>query len=292
MSSLPRITIITPTYNQAHFIEQTIQSVLSQDYPSLEYIVMDGGSTDGTLGILKKYGDCLKWVSEKDRGQSHAINKAIRMATGDVVAYINSDDCYEPGALLRVGKFFASHPDAHWVTGECRIINRDGKEVRKFIKWYKNMLLWLSSYPLLQVVDYISQPATFWRRDIVHQVGFFDERLHFVMDYDYSLRVGRYCKLWVLHQPLADFRVHVNSKSTTASSAMFGDDLQIAARYTNSKFLLRLHALHSAVVVMIYWYIINQNQLVALSIPATGSEPDPDQESEMERAHEPLVPTS
>ena len=270
MEILPKITIITPSYNQKDFIEQTIKSVISQGYPNLEYIVMDGGSTDGTLDILKKYEDRIQWVSEKDRGQSHAINKALKMATGEVIAYLNSDDCYEPGALLRVGKFFARYPKACWLTGQCRIINLQGKEVRKFIKWYKNLLLCFSSYQLLLVVDYISQPATFWRRSVIEDIGLFDEEQLYVMDYDYSLRIGQRCKLRVLHKPLAAFRVHINSKSYSYSSAMFGDDLETAARYTNSNFLLRLHAIHDAIIVCIYWYIINQHRITNSTNPLLG----------------------
>src|SRR5579862_9846502 len=128
MKSLPRITIITPSYNQADYIEQTIVSVLKQEYPNLEYIVMDGGSNDGTLDILKSYSDRLTWFSEKDHGQTHAINKGMRMASGVIVGFLNSDDILLPGALQHIGSFFVDHPEPKFVTGKCRVIDKNGVE--------------------------------------------------------------------------------------------------------------------------------------------------------------------
>jgi glycosyltransferase involved in cell wall biosynthesis len=249
---LPKITIITPSFNQGRFIEQTIKSVLSQDYPNLEYIVMDGGSSDGTVEILKKYGDKLYWTSEKDRGQSHAINKGLHLATGEVIGFLNSDDLYEPGALLRVGRFFAEHPNASWVTGKCRIIDERGREIRKFVTLYKNLLLRFKGYGLLLVVNYISQPATFWRRDVVEKAGYFDESLHYAPEYDFWLRTGQRFKLWFIDAYLASFRIHLTSKAGSSARAQFDADLEIARRYTSSPLLIGLHKLHRAVTVAIY----------------------------------------
>jgi glycosyltransferase involved in cell wall biosynthesis len=252
MTDLPRISVITPSYNQGHFIEQTIRSVLDQGYADLEYIVMDGGSTDCTLEILRKYEGRLRWISEKDRGQSHAINKGMALATGDVRAFLNSDDCYEPGALMKVGRFFAEHPQAAWLTGRCRIMDQEGQEIRKLITGYKNFWLLTHSYKALLVIDYVSQPATFWRKEVVERVGAFEEANYYTMDYDYSLRVGQFTNLWVLPQYLANFRVHTGSKTGLAAKAQFDADLNVARRYTRSQLLLRLHALHNALIVWIY----------------------------------------
>jgi glycosyltransferase involved in cell wall biosynthesis len=251
IDSLPKISIITPSLNQGEFIEQTIQSVLNQGYPDLEYIVIDGGSTDGTLDILKGYGERFYWVSEKDRGQSHAINKGFERATGEVLAFLNSDDRYEPGALMKVGQFFANHPETCWLTGRCRIIDQQGKEIRKAITLYKNFWLSTRSYRVLLVLDYISQPATFWRRELVERIGPFNEALNFSMDYDYSLRVGQHYKLWVLPDFLACFRMHRDSKSKYIADH-FGTDLEIAKRYISSPLLGHLHALHNALIIGIY----------------------------------------
>lgn len=156
--TLPKISIITPTLNQAEFIEKTILSVLNQNYPDLEYLVFDGGSNDGTQEILKKYSKDIKWRSEPDQGQSSAINKGLRICSGEIIGFINSDDQYEPSALLKVGNFFASHPEAMWVTGKCKIINEYEKEVFSFVSFYKHILLRFHHPSLLGVVNYIPQP--------------------------------------------------------------------------------------------------------------------------------------
>mgnify|MGYP001086066400 CR=1 FL=1 len=258
--NLPRITIITPSYNQGEFIGQTIESVLGQGYPDLEYIVMDGGSTDDTVDILKRYDGRLHWVSERDRGQSHAINKGLRMATGEIVAFLNSDDLYEPGALMKVGSFFASHPDAGWLTGKCRTVDQNGKEIRRGATLYKNLWLRLRSYRVLTVMNYISQPATFWRQQVVDTVGQFDEQWQYAMDYDYSLRVGRRFRLWVLDEYLACFRVHSTSKAGASANAQFDVDLEIAKRHVSSPVLVGLHALHNAAVVGMYRILLARSQ--------------------------------
>lgn len=261
MNTLPRITIITPSFNQGHYIEQTIVSVLSQNYPDLEYIVMDGGSTDSTVEILKKYDGKLLWFSEQDRGQSHAINKGLQMATGQVIAFLNSDDIYEPSALLKVGKFFMTHARANWLTGKCHTIDQKGNEIRKAITCYKNFWLMLKNYHVMLVLNYISQPATFWRREVTEIVGGFDESLRYAMDYDYWLRVGGRFKLWLLHDYLASFRVHPNSKAGSSAHAQFEAEFQIAKRYITSPILVGLHTAHVALTVQIYRLLMSSNQL-------------------------------
>jgi len=251
MRDLPKITVCTPSLNQGHFIEETIHSVLNQGYPNLEYIVIDGGSTDGTVDILRKNENHLIWRSEKDSGQSDAINKGFRMASGEILSYINSDDTYEPGALHKVGRFFADHPQAAWLTGKCRIIDPQGREIRPLITFYKNIWLLLNSYNLLLIIDYISQPATFWRRDVVMQIGLFDENLHTTMDYDYSLRVGKLYKLWVINDYLASFRIHAASKSEQVREH-FDEDLLTAKRYTRSNCQIGLHHLHNRLIISSY----------------------------------------
>lgn len=263
MEKLPRITVITPSYNQGDFIEQTIQSILSQGYPDLEYLVFDGGSTDQTVDILKKYGHKFFWVSEKDRGQSDALNKGLRMATGEVMCFLNSDDLYEPGALLKVGSFFARHPEAAWLTGKCRTVNQQGQEIRRPITLYKNFWLAVKSYKVLQILDYVSQPATFWRRCVIEKVGFFDENLRYAMDYDYSLRVGRYFKLYVLPDYLASFRIHSSSKAGSSANAQFDADLQIARRHASSPLLASLHAFHNKVIIAIYKLLLSSRRSAA-----------------------------
>jgi len=252
-----RFSIITPSYNQAQFIERTIKSVLCQNYPNFEYIVMDGGSTDGTVEILKKYSDKIIWKSEKDRGQSDAINKGLKMATGDIVAYLNSDDTYEPDALKKVAEFFqnspAGEPDKKWVYGKCRIINENDKEIRKPITAYKNLLLKKYSYAKLLSENFISQPATFWKRKIHAEIGFFDENEHYCMDYEFWLRMGQKYPAGVINEYLANFRYYTNSKSGGVNKKQFQDELRIAKKYgKNNKLSVALHYLNHWKIVIIY----------------------------------------
>lgn len=259
MAEWPKISIITPSFNQGTFIEATIQSVLSQDYPNLEYIVLDGGSTDGTQEILRKYQNQLTWISEPDQGQADAINKGLSKASGEVLAYLNSDDLYLPGALRKVGAYFAEHPQADWLTGFCLNIDAGGRPIRGLIRAYKNAWLRTRSYRALLVLNYIAQPATFWRRRLADQVGPLDERLHYTMDYQYWLRLGRAARLHVLKEDLAAFRLHPASKSGGTAERQFQEQLGVAADFAGPC-LLRLHRVHNALAVFIYQHIMRVGQ--------------------------------
>lgn len=258
MTKLPRITVITPSFNQGDYIEATIQSVLSQGYQDLEYIVMDGGSTDHTLDILRRYDGQLQWISEKDRGQSDALNKGFRRATGEIIAFLNSDDRYEPESLLTVGRIFAERPDVMWLTGRCRNIDHDDNEIRGLITSYKNFWLRLRSFKVLQVLNFISQPATFWRREVYESVGDLDEGLHYAMEYDYWMRIGQQYRLSTTNVYLASFRIHPTSKAGSSADGQFETELQIIARHTRSPWVLGLHRLHSTLIVNTYRWLLKR----------------------------------
>jgi len=250
----PKISIVTPSLNQGHFIEHTIRSILAQNYPNLEYFVMDGGSSDTTMSVLKKYENQLKWVSEKDNGQTNAINKGFRLASGDILAYINADDMLLPGSLFKVGQKFMADPNIMWVTGKCRIIDDHDREIRRLITFYKNCLLHIHSTSLLLVTDYISQPATFWRAEVFKTLGNLDESLHFAMDYDYWLRLSANYPPTIFPEYLAAFRVHVDSKNTNAGHGReyIDEERLIIERATRSKTLLFLHDIHRWLMTSIY----------------------------------------
>ena len=252
MRTLPKISIITPSYNQGQYIERTIRSILDQRYPNLEYLIIDGGSTDVTIDILKQYAPRLKWISEKDEGQADAINKGIRLATGDIIAYLNSDDVYEPGTLDSVARFFAEHPDAMWLTGKCRIIDEQDREIRRMITAYKNFLLRHYSYGMLLVTNPISQPATFWRRKLLPEFGLFDKNEHLVMDYEYWLRIGRRNRPGILDEYLAQFRVHGGAKTVSTNFSNFKHELAVAKKYSRSKTVRMLHYANYAIIVSVY----------------------------------------
>jgi glycosyltransferase involved in cell wall biosynthesis len=180
----PLVSVVTPSYNQGKYLRRTIESVLTQSYPNIELIVMDGGSTDDSIDILKGYGDRVIWVSERDRGQTHAINKGMQRARGDVLAYLNSDDVLLPGAIDKVVRYFAEHGDTKLVYGKAFYIDEDDRVTGE----YKTEPY---SFERLAEECIICQPATFWRRELAEEIGEFDERRSYVMDYDYWLRVAK-----------------------------------------------------------------------------------------------------
>jgi len=253
MKNLPNISIITPTLNQGSFIEQTICSIIDQHYPHLEYLIMDGGSTDRTQEIVSKYKKNLTFISEKDTGQSNAINKGMKRVRGDIVGFINSDDYLEPGALDAVTSYFSANPSVMWVTGKCFVIDEAGKEVRKGVTAYKNFFLqYLRYLPVLCVVQFISQPAKFWRRELIEQIGPFDESLHYDMDYDYWLRIWQKYPLGYIDRYLARYRVHTASKAVVSPETQFRVEHDILKRYTSSPITLFLHRIHVQLALLLY----------------------------------------
>lgn len=219
--SLPSVTVVTPCLNAAGTIQHTIDSVAEQEYPSglLEHIVIDGGSTDGTLDIVRSAG--VRYLSEPDRGLSDALNKGVAMARHTVFGELNADDLYLPGTLARVGRAFADHLASEWVTGPCRIIDDGGVEIRKGVTAYKNFFLRRWSYRLHLVQNFVSVPATFVKTHVLREVGGFDERFSYSMDYDLWLKLGRRGPPVVLDDPLAAFRMTGDSLSLTGFERQF-----------------------------------------------------------------------
>jgi glycosyltransferase involved in cell wall biosynthesis len=209
----PKISIVTPSYNQGQYIEETIRSVLLQNYPNLEYIIIDGGSTDNTVEIIKKYAPWIQfWVSEKDRGQSDAINKGLEHCTGEIFNWLNSDDTYLPGTLHAVGDAYVRDPALQFFSGrENHIMDEGGKAVfaGSFI-----------TAKLEDTIDFceLTQPSTFFKLDTIKKIGGVNEELHYIMD------GGMWCKLLLLFgqahfqktdRVLVNFRLHENSKTVS-----------------------------------------------------------------------------
>lgn len=261
--ALPKISVVTPSLNQGRYIEQTIRSVLSQDYPNLEYIVMDGGSTDETANVLNRYRRSLQWFREPDRGQSDALNKGMGLATGEILGFINADDTYAAGSLSLVGRYFAKHPETDWLSGRCRNIGADGGEIRRSVAAYKDFWLRRKQLRLLPVLNFISQPATFWRRRVFESVGPFDENLHYAMDYDYWLRTAKLYSLDVIDVHLANFRIHPESKAGASASAQFQAAFEIVRRHVKSPALLLLHRLHAGATIATYRFLSSREHTAA-----------------------------
>lgn len=215
--TLPRLTVITPSLNQAAYLERTLRSVLDQGYPNLEYIVMDGGSTDGSVEILERYDAQLAyWQSAPDDGQSWAINRGIERATGDVVAYINSDDYYLPGAFAAALPAF-DDPSVRWVAGTCEYREEDGTLAT----------LWVPKRPRgprprwVKQIWYVPQASSFWRRDVFEEFGLLREDLHFVFDAEFGLRLAlRGLKPALVEDAIAVRYLHEAAKSADGARFM------------------------------------------------------------------------
>ena len=210
MLKLPKISIITPSYNQGNFLERTILSVLEQNYSNLEYIIIDGGSTDNSVDIIKKHEDKLAyWVSEPDKGQTHALNKGFKLATGDIVAWLNSDDMYCPYALQTVAKSFMEENELDFVFGNRYDIDENDKIIRD------GRYTHFSFTAFVVLGSTFSQCASFWKRDLFEEYGYLDETKRFCMDYEFYCRIGNHIKAKHIRKHLAKFRWHGASKSST-----------------------------------------------------------------------------
>ena len=206
MKNLPLVSIITPSLNQGRFIEDTIRSVLSQDYRNLEYIVIDGGSSDGTLDILRKYGDRLTWRSEPDQGQSHAINKGLRLAKGDVIGWLSSDDMYVKDAVSEAVRFLQSNPQHAMVYGDADIVDERGEKMGSYETEPFDIERFAKHCP-------ICQPSAFVRSEVLATVGGLNEGLHYCMDMDLWIRIGRIYKVGHIERRLAKCRWHPLNKT-------------------------------------------------------------------------------
>lgn len=204
-----KLTVVTPSYNQGKYIKRTIESVLSQGISELEYIVMDGGSADETVDILKSYGDRIIWKSEKDKGQTDAVNKGIRMSTGEIIGWLNSDDIYYPETFNKVLKVFEDNPDINVVYGNAYHIDEEDGVIEEY---YTEDF----DYERLKDICFICQPSLFFRKNLVDKYGYLDDKLQYCMDYDYWLRLGKGEKFYRLNDFIAGSRLYDDNKTLGA----------------------------------------------------------------------------
>jgi glycosyltransferase involved in cell wall biosynthesis len=205
----PKITIVTPSFNQGRYIEETIRSVLLQNYPNLEYIIIDGGSCDATVEILKKYNSWIDyWVSEPDEGQSHAINKGFRKATGEIINWLNSDDLLERNSLYHIALAFIDNPEYSFVYGQCQEFDNQGIIPFKHYPTDKLPLRYYYEFPY-------GQPSCFYKKKCLDEVGYIDERFNFTMDFDLFLRIALKYKMLQIDSVLSRYRWHDKTKTNT-----------------------------------------------------------------------------
>jgi glycosyltransferase involved in cell wall biosynthesis len=232
MTDTPLVSIITPSFNQASYIQATIQSVLKQDYPRIEYIVVDGGSTDGTADIIRKYEDKIAWwVSEKDQGQTEAINKGFAHATGDILAWLNSDDTYEPGAVSAAVKYLQEHPEVAMVYADCNFIDQHGRVIGQFASRQTDYRKLRRGYV------HIPQQTMFFRAKYWKELGPLDPSFYFAMDYDLWVRIAKHAQIKYLPgRTWANFRIHTSSKTNVNDERGWKEMLRIHYRDHGSFF--------------------------------------------------------
>lgn len=244
MNTLPLVSIVTPSFNQARFLDATIRSVLEQDYPRIEYLIVDGGSTDGSVEIIEKYAEGLEfssplledrqqsvgihkvnyWVSEKDQGQTDAINKGFARAQGDILAWINSDDTYEPGAISAAVKYLQEHPEVGLVYGDANFIDEGGRVIGKFAARQTDYARLRRGYV------HIPQQASFFRAGLWREVGPLDPSFYFAMDYDLWVRLAARAPIHYTPQTWANFRLHSSGKTIADDDRCWPEMIRIHRR--------------------------------------------------------------
>ncbi len=222
----PKISVVTPSFNQGTYLKETLGSLVSQRYPDLEVIVMDGGSTDDSVEVIRSFEESIAhWESQPDRGQSHAINKGFERATGDVLCWLNSDDVLLPGALNAVAHAFNTHADWSWISGSCLQFGERLHSVGGFYELPNDPAEWMVHCP-------ISQPSTFWRRSLYERFGGLDESFHYALDYEYWVRLATGgIKLHFVDRPLSAYRLHDESKTVSQAEKFAAEEARLREKH-------------------------------------------------------------
>lgn len=256
--------IVTPSYNQVKFLKQTLKSVSNQKEVEVSHWIFDGGSSDGSEELLNKYSKNIYFESKKDKGQSHAINKGINKLrawikaekkdpTQVIFAYLNSDDYYLPNALSMVQTSFQKNKNIKWLVGDCEIVNENGREIQKPIRVYKKIWRMLLSKSILGILNPIPQPSVFIRASEIMKIGFFNEDLEYVMDYEYWFRaLTTSGKPGVISNTLAAFRIHQESKGGLRFKEQFEEQTSVAKRFVKNPLILKLQRLHNQLIIYSY----------------------------------------
>ena len=245
----PKISVVIPSYNKVRFIGQTLNSIFIQKYSDLEVIIQDGGSTDGTLEIIRRYAkknpEVIKWESKKDKGQLDAINIGLDKAKGEILTFINADDVYESGALNTIAKAYIENLDALWFAGRGKVINDKNNEIAKAVTIYKNFLLSLNSRFCLLITNYLMQPSVFFTKQAYKRYGPFTGTGNFVMEYELWLNLAKMSMPVVIDKNLSYFRLSGDNISSTLFKNTLNEDLKIVKKYTQNPLILLGHRINN-----------------------------------------------
>lgn len=255
----PKISIVIPSYNKVKYIEKTLQSIVTQKNANFEVIIQDGGSTDGTLDIIKKYAkkypSLISFESKKDGGQLDAINKGLKKAKGDIVTFINADDVYESGAFESVSGHYVENYDGLWFVGKGIVINENDREIATYATYYKNLFLISNKYNLLLILNYMIQPSVFLTKKAIKKYGLFTGTGFSVMEYDMWLKLGKNQMPVVINKVLSRFRLEKDTKTSTNSNILITEDQKIVKKYTKNIILLFLHSLNNIARKVILYFV-------------------------------------
>lgn len=255
-NELPKISVVTPSFNQAEFLERTIKSVLNQGYPNLEYIIIDGGSTDGSVDIIRKYQSQLAyWVSESDKGQSHAINKGLRRATGDWVAWQNSDDIYYSGVFSKLAQMAGKNPGTNLIVGNMLLVDTNDQILRDI------RYVWPCHKAMLVEGMLLANQASFWRREVHQEIGWMDEDLHFSFDFEWFLRLTKHYEGIHVNRFWGALRLHDEAKLSKWPKKASLEHAMVRLRYGPEvppweANLYRVYRLGQLVASGAVWYVI------------------------------------
>lgn len=245
----PLISVVIPSFNKGDYIEKTLNSIVNQEYKNFEIIIQDGGSTDGSVEIIKnfviKYPNYIKWESKKDKGQVDAINKGLKKANGDILSYINADDLYAPNAFGNIVNAFHNNQNELWFAGKGSVIDKNDNQIAGFATKYKNLLFRLNSYILLLMVNYFMQPSVFLTKNTYQKYGPFYGTKNFVLEYDLWLKIGKIKMPVIIDEYLSYFRLSGDNISSVAYDSLLSSDYNILLKYTNNPIIKLLHKCHN-----------------------------------------------
>lgn len=254
----PRVTIITPSYNQGLYLEETIRSVLLQGYPNLEYFIIDGGSTDNSVEIIKKYETWLTgWISERDQGQSHAINKGFKRSTGEWLGWLNSDDCYAPYALFRLINT-AQGANANFVFSSSIHFDAEAKSLRVPLR--KDLTLHAYSPQYIRFIDFIDQPGSLWTRKLFEQNGPLREDMHYAFDWDFFIRTASFAHPALCPEVTALYRFHDAHKTGTGGMVRLREIINIFEDYLPSAYRIRFLRALPVISLLMQFSLATQHQ--------------------------------